>query len=190
MKKRIFTALEISEATRQKAADYINYLRQKYPQTRGGWDKPEKMHLTMKFLGEVDEDRLARLTGAVERAAREIPPFSLRIAGTGVFPSRRQARVLWLGVRDEMGVLQKLNEKLESECGARGLAGEKRSFKAHLTIARLKERAVGLVEAHLSENFEAAEFEVSEIVVFSSELRQTGSVYTVISKHQLTGMTG
>ena len=187
MKKRIFTAVEISDEARRRAAEYSRTLREGFPRARAGWDKPEKMHLTMKFLGEIDGDQITRLIEAVQETAAKISPFKLQIAGTGVFPSPRQARVLWLGVKDEKGSLQKLNEVLEKECEKRGFAREKRSFKAHLTIARLKERAIDLAQAHLAERFEPVEFEVSELVVFESELRPTGSVYSVVSRHELKG---
>ncbi|HEX8733986.1 MAG TPA: RNA 2',3'-cyclic phosphodiesterase [Pyrinomonadaceae bacterium] len=185
--KRIFVAIDISEEARRKASGYIESLRRQFPELRVGWDKYEKLHLTLKFLGETSDEQLAALTKAVEKAAREISGFKLRLAETGVFPSRRKARVLWLGVEDEKGSLRKLNEALESECERHGLTREKRDFKAHLTIARLREpeKSRSLVEAHLQEKFAAVEFEVSEIVIYQSELSPQGSRYTVVSKHAL-----
>lgn len=183
--KRIFTAIDISEEARRKASGYIENLRQQFPKLRVGWDKPEKLHLTLKFLGETSAGQLAKLTKAVDAAARGIPGFKLRIEDTGVFPNPRKARVLWLGVKDEKGNLRKLNEALENECERQDLAREKRDFKAHLTIARLREpeKSKKLIEAHLQETFIAVEFEVSEIVIYQSELSPHGSRYTVVSKH-------
>lgn len=183
--KRIFVAVDISEEARLEAARYIESLRRRFPNLRVGWDKPEKLHLTLKFLGETSDEQLAGLTKAVERAARETANFKLRIDGTGVFPSRRKARVLWLGVTDGRENLRKLNEALERECERAGFACETRDFKAHLTIARLREpeKSRNLVEAHLQENFAAIEFEVSEIVIYQSELSPQGSRYNVVSKH-------
>jgi RNA 2',3'-cyclic 3'-phosphodiesterase len=183
--KRIFVAIDISEEARRKASEYIESLRRRFPASRVGWDKSEKLHLTLKFLGETSDAQLAELTKAVEKAAREISSFKLRIADTGVFPSRRKARVLWLGVEDEKESLRKLNEALENECERHGLTREKRDFKAHLTIARLREpeKSRSLVEAHLQEEFAAIEFEVSEIVIYQSELSPQGSRYTIVSKH-------
>jgi RNA 2',3'-cyclic 3'-phosphodiesterase len=183
--KRIFTAVDISAEARRKASAYIENLRRQFPELRAGWDKPEKLHLTLKFLGETSDEQLAQLTKAVDAAAREISNFKLRIEDTGVFPNPRKARVLWLGVKDEKGSLRKLNEALENECERQDLAREKRDFKAHLTIARLREpeKSKNLIEAHLRETFAAVEFEVSEIVIYQSELSPQGSRYTVVSKH-------
>ncbi|HEY0050052.1 MAG TPA: RNA 2',3'-cyclic phosphodiesterase [Pyrinomonadaceae bacterium] len=183
--KRIFAAIDISEQARRKAFEYIESLRRRFPELRVGWDKYEKLHLTLKFLGDTSDERLAKLEKAVEKAAREVSSFKLRLADTGVFPNQRKARVLWLGVKDEKANLRKLNEALENECEREGFTRENRDFKAHLTIARLREpeKSKALVEAHLREQFEAVEFEVSEIVIYQSELSPRGSRYTVVSKH-------
>jgi 2'-5' RNA ligase len=169
--KRIFVAVDISEEARRKTAAYIENLRRQFPGLRVGWDKPEKLHLTLKFLGDTGDEQLAKLMQAAERAARQIANFKLRIAGSGVFPNSRKARVLWLGVADEKGSLRDLSK----------------DFKAHLTIARLREpeKSGKLVEKHLRENFEEVEFAVSEIVIYQSELSPQGSRYTVVSKHAL-----
>lgn len=190
MKKRIFVALDISEEARKKVSQFIKKSRERFPKARVGWDKPEKLHLTIKFLGEIEEEQLQKLQQAVEKTAREIAPFKLQISGTGVFPSTKQARVLWLGVDGDIESLRELNRILENKGEEHGFVKEKRAFKAHLTIARLKERTSKLVTAHLSENFELVEFEVSELVIYQSELRPTGSVYSVVSKYDLTGRQG
>lgn len=183
--KRIFTAIDISEEARRKVSAYIETLKKQFPKLRVGWDKPEKLHLTLKFLGDIDDEQLGKLTAAIEKTAREISAFRLRIAETGVFPNQRKARVLWLGVKDEKGNLRKLNEALENECEKQDFARETRDFKAHLTIARLREpeKSKSLVAAHLRETFEAVEFEASEIVIYQSQLAPQGSRYAIVSKH-------
>jgi len=187
MKKRIFTAIDISEAARIKISGFIENLRFDFPDVRVGWEKTEKLHLTLKFLGDTDEDQLASLTEAVASTAKQISNFNLQITGTGVFPSKRNARILWLGVTDEQGILQNLNEILESECESRGFAKENRNFKAHLTIGRLREphKSKELIESHLEKDFTSDTFEVSEIVIYESRLQKTGSIYSVVSKHKL-----
>jgi 2'-5' RNA ligase len=183
--KRIFVAVDISAEARAAAAEYIESLRQRFPNLRAGWDKPEKLHLTLKFLGETSDEQLEKLTIAAEKTARQISNFKLRLAGTGVFPNQRRARILWLGVTDEKGSLRELSKTLENECERQGFAREARDFKAHLTIARLREpeKSKSLVETHLQEKFTAVAFEVSEIVIYQSELSPQGSRYTIVSKH-------
>ena len=184
--KRIFTAINISEEARGEVFDYIEKLRGEYPNLRVGWERTEKLHLTLKFLGDLDEKQLQNLIEASEVAARQISDFKLQIHQTGVFPARRNARILWLGLKDEAESLQKLNTVLESECAARGVTKETRDFKAHLTIARLREpqKSKELVERHLEKEFKSAEFAVSEIVIYESLLQPKGSVYSVVSKHR------
>lgn len=184
MKKRVFAAIEISDEAKQKAAAYAKNLRERFPSVRAGWDKPKKLHLTMKFLGEIDDKQLKELIGSVEKTARQMSPFKIILTETGVFPSPKQAKVLWLGVRDAQESLRRLNEILENECEKTGFAKEKRNFKPHLTLARFREKSTELVDFHLNQKFEPVEFEVSEIVIFQSELQPTGSIYSVISKHE------
>jgi 2'-5' RNA ligase len=185
--KRIFTAIDISDKTRMKTADYIKNLREEFSQVRVGWERAEKLHLTLKFFGDVDEEQLAKLTAAVEETANQLSGFKLQITKTGVFPSKRNARILWLGVHDEKGSLQKLNEILENECDKKGFVREKRNFKAHLTIACLREphKSKKLVEGHLGNEFNSPEFQVFKIAIYESRLQKTGSIYNKIKNVEL-----
>jgi 2'-5' RNA ligase len=180
--KRIFTAIDISDEARATVADYIENLRGAFPQIRVGWEKAEKLHLTLKFLGDIDEIRLENLIEAVGNTASQISSFRLQISDTGVFPSVRKARILWLGLKDETGELQNLNKSLEADCEQIGFAKEKRNFKPHLTIARLREphKSKELVERHLENEFKSVEFQVSEITIYESRLQKTGSIYKAI----------
>lgn len=185
MKKRIFAAIEISEEAKRKADELIMFLHSRFPHARVGWTRPEKLHLTLKFFGETDEEKIADIVSAGEATASSFETFKIQIAETGVFPSARKARVLWLGVADANGKLFELNRIFENECASRGFESEKRIFKAHLTLARLKENTDELSETHLAQKFAPIETKVAEIVIFQSELRPTGAVYTVISRHRL-----
>lgn len=180
--KRIFAAIEISAAARERVSDYIENLRGEFSSQRVGWEKPEKLHLTLKFFGDIEEKQLRNLMEAVEKTARQISVFNLQITGTGVFPSSREPKILWLGVRDEQGSLAKTNDILESECENRGLAREKRIFKPHLTIARLREphKSINLVRFHTNKNFTLPSFKVSGLIVLQSRIYSDGSRYTPI----------
>ena len=185
--KRIFVAVDISEEARRKAAAYIETLRGEVRQTRVGWDKPEKLHLTLKFLGDCEEKQLCELENIVGETASEISNFKLQIQETGVFPNARNPRVLWVDVRDEAGNLAKINDFLETECEKIGFERERRKYVPHLTIGRVREpnRARELAGKHLANKFEPVEFTVSEIVIYESQLKPTGSVYSVVSKYNL-----
>jgi 2'-5' RNA ligase len=187
MNKRIFIALDISEEARDRIAEFSGELKRDFSHLRVGWEKPEKIHLTLKFLGDIDEKQLFRLSEAVKRTAADFTAFALRMENTGCFPSRKKAKILWTGLTDESGNLQKLQKRLEEEAGARGFEKENRLFKPHLTIARLREpeRSGELAEAFLQKQFEPVSFEVPAIVIYESKLQPAGSVYSVIERQKL-----
>lgn len=187
--QRIFTAIDISDEACQKVSDYIENLHGEFSNLRVGWERAEKLHLTLKFTGDIDREQLKSLIEAVEATVEQISKFKLQISETGAFPSPRNARILWLGVRDEQGNMQQLNEILETECERKGFEKEKRNFKPHLTIARLREPAKSkeLVVKHLRNDFGAIEFAVSEIVIYESRLQKSGSIYTKYKQINLQG---
>lgn len=186
---RLFCAVELPQEIRAQAASYMARLREAAPGARAGWDKEEKMHLTLKFLGATKEDKVEHLTGALERAASLINPFELGLHGTGAFPPSGLARVLWLGVTDPSGRLYKLHKQVEDECAPLGFARERKRFHPHLTIARLRspEGARKLASLHKSMEFETEAFSVTEIVLIKSDLGPQGSRYTKLSSHELKG---
>lgn len=185
--KRIFVAVDIPEKARRKAAAYIESLRGEFANLRVGWEKTEKLHLTMKFLGDANDEQLEKLKEVARNIAAEVPKFDFRIAETGVFPSPRKARVLWIDVIDEKGSLAEINRILETECEKIGFSRETRIFKPHLTIARLKEshKSAKLIEKHLRNEFEPVGIKAAEIVIYESRLRPTGSIYEKLTTVQL-----
>ncbi|HEY8561401.1 MAG TPA: RNA 2',3'-cyclic phosphodiesterase [Pyrinomonadaceae bacterium] len=183
--KRIFVAADISDEARRRAAAYIEELRGEFRQVRVGWDKPEKLHLTLKFLGNSDDAQIKEVENIVAGIAAETARFKLRIGETGIFPNARSPRVLWINVKDEAGNLARINDRLEAACEKIGFEREKRKYVPHLTIGRVREpnRAKDLARAHLGTKFEPVGVEISEIVIYESKLLPTGSVYSVVSKH-------
>jgi 2'-5' RNA ligase len=186
---RLFFAVELPSEVRGRAADYIAELRGRMPEVRASWERPEKMHITLKFIGEVAPDALSLLSGAAERAASSLAPFRFVIEDAGAFPVRGLPRVLWLGVRDASGSLAQLQKRLEDECEAVGFEREARPFHPHLTIARLRrpEGARRLAALHQEKGFEAAEVFVDALLLIQSELGPAGSLYTELSRHKLSG---
>jgi 2'-5' RNA ligase len=181
--QRIFCAVDISDAARRAAAARIATLGS-LTRARVGWEKPEKMHLTLKFLGETEAARVTQVKDAAVRAAQGLAPFVLAIKGAGVFPPRGAARVLWLGVEDASGGLARLQQRLENDCAALGFPREKRAFKAHLTLARARapEGAGELARRHQDTPFAAVEFTVGELLVLRSELGPGGSRHTTLAR--------
>jgi 2'-5' RNA ligase len=184
---RMFCAVALPEEVRASAAAHSSRLREQFPHVRASWERPEKMHLTLKFLGEVERARVAELSDAAARAADASAPFELSVGGTGAFPPHGPPRVLWLGVEDADGRLARLQRRLEDDCAAAGFPRETRPFSPHLTLARLREPrdARPLANAHRGSVFTPQTFHVSDLLVIRSELGPAGSRYTTVSQHQL-----
>ena|SRR5256885_11147193 len=184
---RVFCAVELPAAVRARAAEHIARIREAVPDARASWERAEKMHITLKFLGDIEEARVADLSNAAEHAVYHVAPFEMSIEGTGVFPPRGLPRVLWLGVNDASDGLARLHQHLESECERLGFAREKKSFHPHLTIARLRQpKGTGHLAAfHKEMIFETDDFPVTELIVLRSQLGPNGSSYTEISRHSL-----
>lgn len=185
--KRIFVAVDISDEARRNVSDYIETLRREFKNIRVGWDKAEKLHLTLKFLGDTNERQLTDLKESVEKIASEVSSFKLQISQTGLFSNVRNPRILWLGVQGDLETLSRINANLENECEKIGFAKEKRDYKPHLTIGRIREpnKAENLARKHLQNEFTPIEFEVSGIAVYESKLYSTGSIYALIQKTNL-----
>jgi len=137
---RAFLAVQLPEAARACTGQAIEILRGVTP---GGvrWTAPESQHLTLKFLGEIPEDRVDALVERANAKLAGLAPVELALGGFGAFPSAREARVLWLGVSRGAGALAKLARQLDSAARVVGAERERRPFSAHLTLGRLREPA-------------------------------------------------
>jgi 2'-5' RNA ligase len=184
---RVFCAVELSDEVRAAAAEHVARLRRDFPDARAGWVRPEGLHVTLKFIGEVTAARVGDLSVAAAAAVEGFAPFGLSAEEAGTFPPRGAARVLWLGLRDESGGLARLQRRLEAECEAAGFPREPRAFKPHLTLARLRQPkgARELSDAHRRSAFGPHRFTVSELIVMRSELGPGGSRYTPLTRHAL-----
>lgn len=180
---RIFIAVDISDEARDAAAAHIRSLTAE-PNSRGlRGVRPENLHLTLKFLGDVGNDQLETVKGITATEAAKTPPFKLQIAETGMFPAGRGGKTLWIGVQDPSEEMSRLAGRLDSELGKFGFPVEHRRFAPHLTIARIRE-ARGLeaaISKHRNAKFDPVEFTVSEAVIYRSELHPSVPVYTPIA---------
>jgi 2'-5' RNA ligase len=184
---RTFIAIDLTEEVRQRITKHIETLKAASPETQATWEKPGKAHITLKFLGNVEQQRLESISSAVARAASDIGKFSVEIGEAGAFYSRGKPHVLWLGVTDQTEGLARLYSALERELDGIGFPKEKRPFHPHITIARLKkpEGAKQLATEHKTLGFETAELAVSEVLLIESQLGPGGSTYRTLSTQTL-----
>jgi RNA 2',3'-cyclic 3'-phosphodiesterase len=185
---RTFCAFELPVELRSALEAHIRRLRDTIPDVRASWSRPENTHLTLKFFGNVPVEKLPRISAAAEQVVQQFAPIKIEVAKTGVFPNVNRARVLWVGVNDASGELQRLQKKLEDQFELEGFPKEDRAFKPHLTVARIRtpEGARRLAEAHVQMQFKPSEITLNELVLFRSEPSSKGSRYTPISEHPLS----
>jgi len=175
---RTFICIELPEGLKKKIGEIQAQL--KHYSAGISWVRPQNIHLTLKFLGDVEEQRLPDLATAMGEIAARYSRFTLIPEGPGVFPHARSPRVFWLGIREDTGTLAHLQEEIEERLEELGFAREKRAFRPHLTIGRVRpyRKPKELTPAFLTIGFAADPFEVDHITLMRSDLKPTGAVYT------------
>lgn len=175
---RLFIAIELPAELKRK----LGQLRTDIPGVR--WVPTEQIHLTLAFLGDVDEETMERLTAHL--ADIRANAFKLSCASIGCFPGRQQPRVVWIGVKPEPG-LQKLATAVQQSALYAGIPLEERPFSPHLTIARLKLPVSVLLRAFLDrqDKFSFKPFAVQEFTLFQSRLTSQGAVHSPVRNFPL-----
>lgn len=189
---RSFVALELSPAAKASVTSVLQRLSARYPQFR--WVAPTTLHLTLKFLGDVETGRLAQLEMSLERAVarwrkampqtgeQPAPAVRWALKGAGSFPRGRPARVIWVGI--EAGPdLHALQSAVEKELAAEFFSPEARPFSPHLTLARCRGES-GQPAPWLSDlaGQSLGETESAEMVLFRSTLTPTGAIYAPLKR--------
>ncbi len=170
---RLFIAIDLPGPVREQ-------LTALYEPVRGiAWTRPEQLHLTLRFLGDVEIALREPLEMALARVAVE--PFVLPVEGLGTFPPRGPARVVWVGVGHGHTRLHQLRQQIDDALLGCGLNLDVRFFQPHVTLGRVKDEAApgavaGFLKSHHA--FEAAPFRVASFILYSSELRPNGAVHT------------
>jgi 2'-5' RNA ligase len=198
---RAFLAVELSQELRAELAVVQQELKQKVESEKKGeirisWVQPAKMHLTIKFLGDMDEQVVDPLLGAIEQAVGSQPSVNVPLERLGAFPSPHSPRVLWIGPSEnwEQGVEGKrvieIHGAIEQACEGLGFLRETKTFSPHLTLARIKagERHVGVALAKsgvLDRSCSLGPLAVESVVLMKSELKPTGSAYTRLCETRL-----
>ncbi len=186
---RTFIACEISPKLRERLGREMGRLREAAPLV--AWVKPENVHLTLKFLGDVKEDDLGELFEELEAEAEGFGPFSLEVRGVGAFPNWRNPRVVWAGMGEGAEEAVRLAGLVEDLCVDLGYEAEHRPFRPHLTLGRVKIPAHGHGLEGAAREMGGIPFghiDVDEVVVYMSSLRRTGPVYSPMARFELRGV--
>ena len=183
---RSFLAIELPKALLEKIGEVQEDLKSSHSDVR--WVSPQKIHLTLKFFGNIEEARIEPIIRAIECSIHDTQIFSLGVKGIGAFPNWKNPRVIWMGLIDGTGVLLPLHKQLETDLEGIGFEPEGRVFQPHLTLGRVnssrgKEELIRRMEGYREEEF--ANIGVERIILFESDLRPTGPIYTPLREIKL-----
>ena len=189
---RLFIAIDVPGAVRDALVGAQQSLRERAP-PRLRWTRPDAMHLTLKFLGDVDAARVPSLSRVVAGVAARHQSFGLSVSRLGAFPGGRRLQVVWAGIEGDLQALGALRDALEAALVADGYAAETRAFRPHVTLGRTR----GGMRPDEAERISAAltatalphglAFTVERVVLYRSHLGAGGSRYEVLAAAELSG---
>ena len=185
--KRTFIAIKIPVT--KELNKVINHFHNELEAERIKWAETDNMHISLSFLGDTEEGLISSIANELQTIANSNKCFSFKLTGAGVFKNIKHPRVLWLGIiEDENNTLMKLGNDIKDRLELLGFEKEKRKFKAHLTLGRVKsinkkEKLKNLLEKYQNQYFQNVD--VQEIIFYESMLTAKGSIYKVIRKFKL-----
>jgi len=180
---RTFIAIPISTNIQKQIAE----LQTKLKETRADvkWDSQNKFHITLKFLGNIEESRLELLPKAISKAVHPFAPFVFEYESLGVFPNFHYPCTVWIGIKSNQ-VISDLQSAIETICLEYGFLKEDRMFRPHITLGRVHgtRNLVHLTDAIKTITFEPIKSLCSEVLLMKSNLLPSGSVYTILKSFQ------
>ena len=180
---RLFVALELPRALRESIAGLLAPLRAVSSPVK--WERTDKLHVTLRFIGDTPGERVPLLVSGLRRASEEITEaFTVRFSSTGFFPPNRHPKVLWIGLTEGNNPLIRLHTVIERELLSLGMEQADRRFHPHITVGRIRNQ---VPSSRLLEEFEKLTLhsdpvKVEEFVLMKSELRPDTSVYSVLER--------
>jgi 2'-5' RNA ligase len=189
MKMRSFLAFELPLEIKNVVARVSEELRQSTLNAR--WVKVDNIHLTVVFMGNIETEDIPAIAGGVKEVCQAFGAFDLSLKGIGCFPNRRNPRVLWLGLDGDLEPMSEFRDALQGHLTDFGIKEEKRKFKPHLTLGRFrKPKKMDSKEDQLLSKYEDISSSVcslKELILFKSDLKPTGAVYTKVEAWPLKG---
>ena len=188
---RAFIAVDISLQARESLVEFTRSL-QNAGVSQMRWVRPEGIHLTLKFLGEIDLNAVDPILGAMDRAIEGSAPFTLALSGIGAFPNLNAPRVIWVGLKGDLDALGKLQERIDQEVHRSvGFPRESRAFTPHLTLGRMRDnvsseerRRAGKATTGVDWQADVS-WQVNEVNLMRSTLAPSGAVYDVLGSRRL-----
>ncbi len=187
---RAFIAIDLPDGVRAAVGEVQARLKRARTAVQVSWTKVGNLHLTLQFLGYVEEPTIPKISEALAVEAKEHNVFEVPVGGAGAFPNEQTPRVLWVGCRDPAGQLNALAKDVQAAMTVFGFQPEQREFTAHLTLGRVKSPRP---DAALTRALDSIKdcfcgiVRVDVIHLFQSELHPAGSIYTKLSSHELKG---
>ena len=185
---RAFIAVDVPDTVRATVAEAQARLRRAPVSVKISWTKIENWHLTLQFLGYVDEAVTSVISSSLDNVAGAHTAFDLAVRGAGAFPNEHRPRVLWVGCDDRHGKLQALAVAVRGAMKPLGFEPEEREFSAHLTLARMRFPRPDDALTRALDSIRNADFgtmRVEAMHLFESQLQPQGPVYRKLSSHAL-----
>lgn len=187
-KIRTFLAIELPAEIKAELSKIQKRLKPKIEGVR--WTRPEGIHLTLKFFGYLMGDDCRKISDAAKAGIEGVKPFTLELGTIGAFPGPTKPRVIWIGIGGQTKELIDLQKSLDRNFEQIGFSPEDRAFKPHLTLGRLKVpgSAVGFPKVlEEGKNYQAGSFRCGGLVLFRSDLRPEGAIYTKLEEYPFVG---
>lgn len=190
---RLFIAIELDAALRVRLKQIQKQLQDGQSMRNVRWVAPQNIHLTLKFLGNVNQAQVPALLDALDHAVKNIAPLTLEARGLGCFPNAKRPNIIWVGLEGDTVPTALLVRQIENECAAVGFARDERGFTPHLTLGRVKREASLTERAAVGELIQSAPvpalgtIRADAVYLIASDLRPGGPVYTTMARVALKG---
>jgi len=175
---RSFIALPLSKPLRDNLITVIEELSRFSPKTK--WVEKENLHITVRFLGDIDDEMVKKISDVLDGVARGRKPFPFEVEGVGAFPHPKRARVIWAGISQGFDEMVKIEREISDKLEGLGIPREEKAFHPHITLGRVKFPKGNLELARFIDESKGRVFggeAVSEIILMKSTLTPKGSIY-------------